>query len=158
MFRQAGLAVLITTTMILPSFAADTDWGAMAKILGRGAVHQPGDVHRFNFPRSDLSVSIDGVAIQPGFALAPWLAFHPMGDLVLTQAEIAPVTMRLASGGIDVTAVHHHILRADPLPFYMHVEGHGDAAAMAQTLREALEQTKTPLETPAAARTQKELP
>src|SRR5215203_4815708 len=102
MFRQAGLAVLITTTMILPSFAADTDWGAMAKILGRGAVHQPGDVHRFNFPRSDLSVSIDGVAIQPGFALGSWLAFHPMGDenmvmgdLVLTQAEIAPVTMRL---------------------------------------------------------------
>ena len=65
-------------------------------ILARkGAVS--GDVHRYGLPRGDLSVSLDGVALKPGFALGGWLAFEPMGDkammmgdLVLTEAEISP--------------------------------------------------------------------
>jgi Domain of Unknown Function (DUF1259) len=68
-----------------------------------------------------------------------------MGDLVLTQEEVNPVMARLAEGGIDVTALHNHLLRAEPATMYMHIEGHGDPVTLAQALRLALEQSKTPV-------------
>ena len=68
-----------------------------------------------------MKVTLDGVQIRPGFALGSWLAFQQhgqelmvMGDLVLLETEIAPVMRRLAEGGIEVTALHNHLLRAQP--------------------------------------------
>jgi hypothetical protein len=71
-----------------------------------------------------------------------------MGDLVLTQDEIKPVEQKLIAGGLTFTAIHNHLLRAQPLPFYMHVHGMGDPVAMAKTLKEALALTKTPMAPP----------
>jgi Domain of Unknown Function (DUF1259) len=71
-----------------------------------------------------------------------------MGDLVLTQEEVNPVMERLAEGGIDVTAVHNHLLRAQPATMYMHIEGHGDPVRLAQALRLALQQSRTPVALP----------
>jgi hypothetical protein len=68
-----------------------------------------------------------------------------MGDLVLLQTEVSPVMAKLIEGGVDVTAVHNHLLRSDPLAFYMHVGGHGDPVKMAQTIHDALAVSKTPL-------------
>ena len=63
---------------------------------GKSAV--TGDVHRYGFPRTDLSVTLDGVTIKPALALGGWVAFKPMhgeamvmGDLVLLESEINPV-------------------------------------------------------------------
>ena len=72
-----------------------------------------------------------------------------MGDLVLTQEEVNPVMSRLAEGGIEITALHNHLLRAQPATMYMHVEGHGDPVQLAQALRAALERSGTPLGAPA---------
>lgn len=117
-----------------------------------------GDVQRFSFPRSDLNVMVDGVRIQPALALGGWLAFHPMGkdwevmgDLVLTHDEIKPVLQKLVAGGMTITALHNHLLRAQTATMYMHVHGHGDPAALARTLKEALAATKTPLGAPGPA-------
>ena len=71
-----------------------------------------------------------------------------MGDLVLTEQELNPVMRVLAEGGIDVTAIHNHLLRAQPATMYMHVEGHGDPAKLAETFRAALERSGTPLTSP----------
>ena len=68
-----------------------------------------------------------------------------MGDLVLTEAEVNPVMSSLAESGIEITALHNHLLRAQPATMYMHVEGHGDAVKLAQALRLALEQSETPV-------------
>jgi hypothetical protein len=143
-------AMLVLTT---PAGAAEPDWKQIEQVFGRPAPEQPGGVRRFGFPRSDLKVTLDGVVIKPSLALGSWLAFHPtggdetmvMGDLVLTQDEVNPVMSRLAEDGIEVTALHNHILRAEPATMYMHVEGHGDPVKLAQALRAALEQSKTPL-------------
>jgi len=70
---------------------------------------------------------------------------------VLLEAEVNPVMAKLIENGIDITAVHNHLLRANPAPFYMHVGGHGDAIKMATAIRSALAESKTPLEAPAAA-------
>ena len=81
-----------------------------------------GDVHRYGFPRTDLSVTLDGVAIKPALALGGWVAFKPvhggamiMGDLVLLETEINPVMAELIEGGLQITAVHNHLLRASPV-------------------------------------------
>src|SRR5258708_35729529 len=73
-----------------------------------------------------------------------------MGDLVLLQSEVNPVMAKLLEGGLEVTAVHNHLLRAEPLTFYMQVGGHGDPVKMAETIRDALEVSKTPPPPPAA--------
>ena len=67
---------------------------------------QPGGVYKFALPRTDLRVTVDGVAIKPALAFGSWIAFMPMGsgamfmgDLVLTDNEISPVMKRLVDGG-----------------------------------------------------------
>jgi hypothetical protein len=74
-----------------------------------------------------------------------------MGDLVLLQSEINPVMAKLIEGGLEITAVHNHLLRAEPLTFYMHVGGHGDPVKIATVIRDALAASQTPLSAPPAA-------
>jgi uncharacterized protein DUF1259 len=74
-----------------------------------------------------------------------------MGDLVLLEAEVNPVMAKLIANGLEVTAVHNHVLRSTPLPFYMHVGGHGDPVKMATAIHTALAASKTPLQAPAQA-------
>src|SRR3982075_1597659 len=101
--------------------AQEIDWKRVDEALGRPAAVS-GDVHRYGFPRSDLQVTLDGVTIRPTLALGGWVAFQPMGnmamamgDLVLLQSEVNPVMAKLIEGGVEVTAVHNHLLRAEPL-------------------------------------------
>jgi hypothetical protein len=68
-----------------------------------------------------------------------------MGDLVLLESEINPVMKKLIEGGLEITAVHNHLLRASPATFYMHVGGHGDPVKMATVIRDALAVSGTPL-------------
>jgi hypothetical protein len=70
------------------------------------------------------------------------------GDLVLLETEIKPAMTKLIEGGLDITAVHNHLLRANPATFYMHVGGHGDPEKMAAAIRMALAESKTPLSPP----------
>jgi hypothetical protein len=144
-------------TVGAPAYAQGVDWQKVDDILGRKPAVS-GDVHRYGFPRSDLSVTLDGVTIKPSLALGGWVAFKPMGgdamvmgDLVLLESEINPVMLKMIEGGLDITAVHNHLLRANPATFYMHVGGHGDPAKMAAVIRDSLAVSKTPLSMPAAA-------
>jgi hypothetical protein len=145
--------------------AVDIEWNKVATALGRPLPQAAaGGVYRFGLPRSDLKVVVDGVAIKPALALGGWIAFMPMGDgamamgdLVLAQEEINPVMKRLVAGGMEITAIHNHLLRADVMPMYMHVEGHGDPVKLAATLHDALALSKLPAPSPAAAPTTLEL-
>ena len=134
-------------------------WAAVESALGRKGAMQPGDVIKFSFPRSDLSVVVDGVTLKPALALGGWVAFKQvgggkaiaMGDLVLTDAEVTPVMHALQSGGVEQSALHNHVLRESPHVMYMHISAHGDAAKIAKTIHDALAQSKTPLGAPPAA-------
>jgi hypothetical protein len=137
--------------------AQEIDWQKVDNTFGRKAAVS-GDAHRYGFPRTDLTVTLDGVTIKPALALGGWVAFKPahggamvMGDLVLLESEVNPVMLKLIEGGLEITAVHNHLLRASPPTFYMHVGGHGDPAKMAAVIRDALGASKTPLAAPAAA-------
>jgi hypothetical protein len=151
----AGALALGTTAS-----AQTIDWDKVDAALGRKAA-VTGDVHRYGFPRTDLTVTLDGVTIKPAFALGGWLAFKPahggamvMGDLVLLDSEIAPVMTALIHNGLEITAVHNHVLRGNPATYYMHVGGHGDPEKMATAILQALQSSKTPLAPPVAPASQ----
>ena len=147
----------LVAAVAFPAFAkaADIDWKKVDAALGKTAAVS-GEVHRYGLPRSDLHVTLDGVTIKPALALGGWVAFAPMhgeamvmGDLVLLETEITPVMTKLLEGGLEITAIHNHILRASPATFYMHVGGHGDPEKMAAVIRSALSASKTPFDAPA---------
>jgi len=149
-----GLAVGLSTT----TFAADDDWAPVAQALGRSGAQLPGGIYRVGLGRSDLKVTVDEVTIRPTLALGSYLAFQKMGsegmvmgDLVLLHEEVNPVMKKLIDGGIEITALHNHLLRASPATMYMHFYGRGDPVKLAAALRAGLAESKTPLAAPAPA-------
>ncbi|MEH2554998.1 hypothetical protein V1286_002527 [Bradyrhizobium algeriense] len=160
---KQSLTLLALGTALLLSQAARADaidWKKVDAAIGKIATVS-GEVHRYGLPRSDLHVTLDGVAIKPALALGGWVAFAPMqgeamlmGDLVLLDTEITPVMTKLLDSGLDVSAIHNHVLRASPATFYMHVAGHGDPEKMATAIRAALSSaSKTPFDPPATTAT-----
>jgi len=120
--RVPILAVVITVTLVpVPRGAAGqehvharaagiSDWSAVDQALGRKGAAQPGGVMRYGFSRSDLQVTANGVQLKPAFALGSWVGFKAdaggghammMGDLVLTEGEIAPVMRSLQRSGVQ---------------------------------------------------------
>jgi len=153
MQRLSAITLAALVAMgISSTVQAAPDWNAVAKALGKSGTEMTGGVYRVGMPRTDLQVTLDGVSLKPTFALGSWVAFKPMGhdamvmgDLVLTENEIQPVMKKLQDGGLEITALHNHLLRAQPATFYMHVQGHGEPVALARSIHDAIVLSKTPL-------------
>jgi hypothetical protein len=160
--KNLALAILIgavtgTVCSATAAPAAEPDWKAVEQALGKPGQLQDGDVFRVGMPRADLSVTVKGVPVKPGFALGSYAAFKQMGDqamvmgdLVLLDQEIPGVMSGLFSRGLEVTAIHNHLNEMSPHVMYMHYEGHGDAVQLATALRQALSASATPLGGPPA--------
>ena len=148
----ARLAILLVAAVsVFPARAecAEIDWRKVDAALSKTAVVS-GEVHRYGLPRSDLRVTLDGVAIKPALALGGWVAFAPMhgeamvmGDLVLLETEITPVMTKLLEGGLNVTAIHNHMLQDEPRLFFMHFWANDDAEKLARELKAALDRVRT---------------
>ncbi len=156
-FQKSSLAALAlslgATSVIAQQPSATSTWASVEAALGRKGAMQPGNVIKFSFPRSDLSVNVGGVTLKPALALGGWVAFKEtakgqamaMGDLVLTEDEVSPVMRALQAGGVEQTALHNHVLKESPRVMYMHILAHGDPTKIARTIHDALGQSKTPL-------------
>lgn len=138
----------IDSTAHLPQ---QVNWKLVEKAMGKSGVMKPGEVFYISIPRSDLKVTVKGIPIQTGLALGGWTAFKQidnqtmiMGDLVLTDNEIQPVMNQLFHQGIQVTALHNHLLGESPRIMYLHIEGHGNPVQLAKAIRSALKLTKIP--------------
>ena len=111
-----------------------------------------GKMYKVSFPRSDLTVKAGNVVIKPALALINWAAFIKSdnsalsyGDLVLLDEEVNPAISKLEDSGIELSALHNHLLHENPRIMYIHFVGRGDEVEMAKGVREALAVTKTPL-------------
>src|ERR1700726_1475643 len=157
----APALVAVALAAALPASAqpADPLWAKVDAVFGAAGKDLPGGVHRFGWPRRDLHVRVGEVAVEPALALGSWGAFvktgeggaaMAMGDLVLLESELSPVVSELEAGGIEITAIHNHLVGESPHVVYLHFSGHGDAAALGAGLKKALARTATPLAAPGA--------
>jgi hypothetical protein len=165
MIFTAALSTFLLSAATPPNVSAGhaathVDWDAVGAAIGVTGSAQAAGVERFDLPRTDLKVKIGKIQLKPAFALGGYLVFLPMagstsammmGDLVVTESEIERVMPKLEQGGVDVTAIHNHLLWEKPAVKYMHVEAMGDAVHEAQVVHDALATTKTPLRTAAAS-------
>jgi Domain of Unknown Function (DUF1259) len=126
-------------------------WKPVEAGMGRPGQLQADGVMKFGLARGDLNVEVSGMKLKPALALGGWVAFnHPgidamaMGDLVLAEDDVTPVMTKLQQSGIEITALHNHVLHESPRVMYMHVLGHGDAAQIAKAISTAMSLTKLP--------------
>lgn len=151
-FAQNGMVIVFASVFFLfsgmTSLAQEMpgDYQEVLKSLDRTGDFKAG-VLKVNIPRSDLKISIQGVATPTPFGFGGWVALTKgtdgvdvmMGDLVLLQDEVNPVLSALLDNGIDVTALHNHFFWDDPHVFYMHVHGLGKAADLARRVKPGLD-------------------
>ena len=151
-FAQNGMVIVFASVFFLfsgmTSLAQEMpgDYLEVLKSLDRTGDFKAG-VLKVNIPRSDLKISIQGVATPTPFGFGGWVALTKgtggvdvmMGDLVLLQDEVNPVLSALLDNGIDVTALHNHFFWDDPHVFYMHVHGLGKAADLARRVKPGLD-------------------
>ncbi|MFF1730593.1 DUF1259 domain-containing protein [Streptomyces sp. NPDC058247] len=145
--------------MVKPVITTESDWAAVAKVLGRSGNLLRGTTYHTPFPRDDLRVVVEGhVAITPELALGAHVAFVRyadgstmcMGDVAVTERELQRVIDAWQANGIAVTALHKHLPAHWPDIWWAHVHGHGhDELALARGLRAGFDRTGIPPETPA---------
>jgi hypothetical protein len=137
--------ILLLTAVCAFAQTMPADYDAVLKTLGKQGDFKA-NVLKINIPRSDLKVTIDGIATPTPFGFGGWLAMTKgdggndimMGDLVLLEDEVNPVMSALLSNGLEVTALHNHFFFESPRIFYMHVHGHGKAADLARQAKPAV--------------------
>jgi hypothetical protein len=129
--------------------AIDLDTAQLDAIIGaKGQAN--GGVYQFGVPRRD-PVSEDGMQIAPPgpMGVATAINFQPTGggkaaitgDFVLAGDEVNPVIKALRTNGIEVTAVHSHMLTEQPRLFFLHFWANDDSLKLARGLRAALDKT-----------------
>jgi hypothetical protein len=143
--------VLVAGPALAQSNAQKLNTDGIAKAMGKQG-DLTGDMYKVSFPRSDLTVKVGNVVIKPALALMSWAAFvksgnsaMSYGDLVLLDDEINPVISKLEERGIELSALHNHLLHENPRIMYIHFVARGDEVEMAKGIREALALTKSPL-------------
>src|SRR3954464_7037785 len=135
------LKTLVALVLGAAATASAQGWSAVETAIGRSGVAQAGDVYRFNFPRTDLRVMVGQIQLKPALALGGWVAFKRVsdgaiatGDLVLLEKEVNPVISALQAGGVEQSAIHHHVINESPKILYVHIHGHGDPVAIARAV------------------------
>jgi hypothetical protein len=121
------------------------DTKQLDQIMGQaGKVN--GGIYQYGVPRAE-AVTDDGMEVPPSMGVATAINFQPTGggkaaitgDFVLVASEVNPVIKALRDNGIEVTALHSHMLTENPRLFFMHFWANDDAQKLARGLRAALD-------------------
>lgn len=122
--------------------AAKLDLEKIAAASAAKAMVTPDGVVRIGWPRTDVEVSVDGVAFKPFAGLGSWAAFTSakhgamvMGDTVVFQDEVTPAMDAAFANGLEVTGLHNHFFYDQPRVYFMHVGGQGDPEKLARGVK-----------------------
>lgn len=155
--KRALLLIGVVLFGFTSAYAKDVDWSSVEKVFSQKGKAQ-GSAFKLTFPRTDLAVHMGEVKIEPGLALTSWIGFGKMGnrammmgDLVLLENEVGPVTAKLVEQGLKVTALHNHLIGSNPPVLYLHFAGEGDPGQLATAMHSILSVTATPMTPPKAA-------
>jgi hypothetical protein len=122
------------------------DTERIAKIVGH-AGEQSGPVYKITLGRDDLSLKDMGATINSRMGLNTWAAFvgtnndaAVAGDIAMLENEVNPVLKALRSNGLDVVAIHHHMINTSPMIIFLHYWGRGPADKLATGFKAAVDQ------------------
>jgi hypothetical protein len=127
-----------------PKIALNT--ANLAKIVGHEG-EQSGTVYKITVGREDLSVKEMGATINARMGLNTWAAFagtdadaEVAGDIAMLGSEVTPTLKALRAHGLDVVAIHQHMIGTDPTIIFLHYWGKGPADKLATGFKAALDE------------------
>jgi hypothetical protein len=136
------------------------DEGKIAQAAGTKATTTPDDVVRLGWARTDVAVTVDGMAFKPAAGLGSWAAFKKtkhgamvMGDTVVFQDEVTAAMDAAFAGGLEVTGLHNHFFYDEPKVYFMHIGGQGDPEKLAAAVKkiwDAIKNVRLDLPRPAS--------
>ena len=128
------------------STKSSLDTAQIAKIVGHDG-EQNGAVYKITVGRDDVRLKEMGAVINSRMGLNTWAAFYGTdqdaviaGDVAMLEGEVTPALKSLRSHGIDVVAIHHHMIDTQPVIIFLHYWGRGPAPQLAQGFKAALDQ------------------
>jgi hypothetical protein len=120
------------------------DTAKIAQIAGHQG-EQNGAVYKITVGRDDLKLTEMGAPISARMGLNTWAAFvgtndnaAVAGDVAMLASEVTPVLKVLRQNGIDVVAIHHHMIGSSPAVYFLHYWGTGPADKLAAAFKAAL--------------------
>lgn len=133
-----------SNSIACPPGSSKLDIAAIERVTGMKGVEKNGE-YKITIPQHDLKVVVDGFKIIPAMGLGTWACFTPcadsamvMGDIVLTETDLAPVQQEVIRQGFSITAIHNHFVRNHPNIVYMHIDGKGKAEILAGSVKAIL--------------------
>ena len=127
-----GVAEIKKDTIDCPPGSSKLDIQKIEQVTGMKGVEKNGE-YKITVPQNDLNIVVDGFKIIPPMGLSSWIAFTPcadsvmmMGDIILTENDLAPVQQEVIRQGLTITAIHNHFVRNRPNVIYMHIDGFGN--------------------------------
>ncbi|HEX2846125.1 MAG TPA: DUF1259 domain-containing protein [Chitinophagaceae bacterium] len=124
-------------TISCPPGSSKLDIAKIEQITAMKGVDKNGE-YKITVPQNDLNIVVDGFKIIPPMGLGSWAAFTPckdsamvMGDIVVTETDLAPVQQEVISQGFTISAIHNHFVRSHPNVMYMHIDGKGKVDQLA---------------------------
>jgi len=138
-----GLLLLAESVAALAATPEKLDQKVIADASGTAATTTPDGVVRIGWSRTDVAVTVDGMALPPAAGLGSWAAFAPMasgamvmGDTVVFEDEVDAAMDAAFAHGLTVTAIHNHFFHDTPKVYFMHIGGEGRPDALAGGVKE----------------------
>jgi hypothetical protein len=135
-------------TISCPPGTSKLDIAKIEQITGMKGVEKNGE-YKLTVPQNDLDIRVDGFKIIPPMGLGSWAAFTPcadsamvMGDIIVTETDLAPVQQEVIRQGLTITAIHNHFVRNRPNVMYMHIDGNGDITKLSNSVKAVFEKVK----------------
>ena len=118
------------------------------EVTGMKGIEKNGE-YKITVPQNDLNIVVDGFKIIPPMGLGSWAAFTPcadsamvMGDIIITETDLAPVQQEVIRQGLTITAIHNHFVRNRPNVMYMHIDGSGDVSKLSSAVKAVFDKVK----------------
>ena len=151
MNRVPFLVLLVASISLAQTRPARLPADKIENAIGaKGAWNDGGSVFKIMVPRSDVKVTVEGVALPPYMGLSSWVGFQAgkrkpsvlAGDLVLFADEVNPAMSAALENGLSVTALHNHFMNENPRVFFMHIGAEADPVLLAVAVRKTLDAVK----------------
>lgn len=105
-------------------------------------------IYKYTIGRPDVKLTEHGVPVSTFLGFNTWAAWQGTddkaavaGDFTMLEGEVAPVLKALIENGIEVVALHNHMVHEQPRIFFLHYWGVGNAIQLAKGLKAAIDKT-----------------